>query len=69
MMWLSWFRSASGSREGLFSRQCFSCLGVLPILPSTKCSWGWILCRSLPAPLGTVSAVDVQPHLLILGWR
>lgn len=53
-MWLSRLRPASRPRESLFSRQCFSCLGVLPILPSTKCSWGWILCRSFPAPLGTV---------------
>lgn len=40
MLWLSWLSPAPGPREGVFSRQCFTCLGALPILPSTKCTAG-----------------------------
>lgn len=49
----------SGPREGLFSRQCFSWLGALPMLPSTKCQPG----------IGSLQVEHSQLHMgLSLLW-
>lgn len=39
----------SGPREGLFSRQCFSWLGALPMLSSTKCQPGIASLQVIPS--------------------